>query len=192
MSNYNPKYHHRRSIGLPEYDYRQGSYYFVTICTYKKQCWFGEIINQEMKLNQLGKIADKLWQGLAKRFDYINLDYYIIMPNHVHGIIEIKQDLSQENNFQKRQFGDPVALSLSTIIGSYKSAVTKRINSLRKSKYPPLWQRNYHEKIVRMMKDENDLNKIREYIINNPIKWELDKNYININPKYQLNLDLYF
>ncbi len=192
MSNYNPQYHHRRSIRLPDYDYRQSGYYFVTICTYKKQCWFGEIINQEMKSNQLGKIADQLWQGLAKRFDYINLDYYIIMPNHVHGIIEIKQNLVKESDFQKREFGKPVARSLSTIIGSYKSAVTTRINYLRKSKEPPLWQRNYYEKIARIIKDEDDLNNVRQYIINNPRKWELDENYININPKYQLNLDLYF
>jgi REP element-mobilizing transposase RayT len=190
MNNYDPKYHHRQSIRLPEYDYRQNGYYFVTICTYRKQCWFGEIINQQMQLNQLGKIADKLWLGLARRFNYINLDYYVIMPNHLHGIIEIKQDLSKNSDFEKRQFGKPIASSLSTIIGSYKSAVTKRINYLRTSKNPPIWQRNYHETIVRIIKDEKHLNNIRKYIINNPIKWKMDENYINID---QCNkLDLYF
>ncbi|NES85358.1 MAG: transposase [Moorea sp. SIO2B7] len=192
MNNYNSKYHYRRSIRLPEYDYRQNGYYFITICTYQKQCWFCEIINQKMKLNQLGKIADKLWQGLAKRFDYINLDYYIVMPNHVHGIIEIKQNLAQNNDFQQRQFGKPVARSLSTIIGSYKSAVTKRINYLRHTKKQSIWQENYYEHIVKNIKNEQELNNIRQYIIENPMKWELDDNYINFHKEPQLELDLYF
>ena len=114
------------------------------------------------------------------------------MPNHLHGIIEIKQDLVPENDFQKRQFGKPIFHSLSTIIGSYKSAVTKRINHLRKSKSPPIWQKNYHEHIVKNIKDEIELNNIRKYIVENPIKWKSDENYINNYHDDQLELDLYF
>jgi putative transposase len=183
---------HRRSIRLQEYDYRTDGYYFVTICTYQKQCWFGEIINQEMRLNHLGKIADQLWQGLEKRFDYINLDYYVIMPNHVHGIIQIEQDILLENDFEKRQFGKPISRSISTIIGSYKSAVTMRINYLRKSNNYPIWQRNYYERIIRSCQDEVELNNIRQYIINNPLQWELDENYIKFNEKNQIELELFF
>lgn len=84
---YNPKKHHRRSIRLPGHDYTQIAAYFPTICTYKKQCWFGDVINGEMQHNQLGIIVHTFWQALPRRFSDIQLDAFVVMPNHMHGIL---------------------------------------------------------------------------------------------------------
>ncbi|VEP18004.1 conserved hypothetical protein [Hyella patelloides LEGE 07179] len=84
---YNPDKHHRRSIRLSGYDYSQAGYYFVTICCYQRQCFFGEIIDGAMQLNQYGEIVAETYQWLAQRYPYLILDEWVIMPNHFHGIM---------------------------------------------------------------------------------------------------------
>lgn len=185
---YNPKIHHRRSIRLPEYDYTQPGAYYITICTHKRQCWFGDVENGEMQKNYLGEIAHRFWEALPRRFSHIQLDVFVVMPNHLHGILIITDEGYQalpKDRPIKEQFGRPVPGSIPTVVRSFKSAVTKRINLMRRGKNPPIWQDNYYESIVRI---ETGLDRIREYIINNPCHWEIDKE----NPKYYSNeiLDL--
>lgn len=188
---YNPKKHHRRSIRLPGYDYTQPGAYYITICTYKRQCWFGDVVNGRVHYNHLGSIAYSFWQALPRRFSQIELDAFVVMLNHLHGILIICDRANQiqlDNIPKQEQFGKPIAGSIPTIIRSFKAAVTKRINLMRSTPEPRVWQSNYYESIIRI---ETGLNKVRQYIINNPLQWEIDKD----NPKYHtsekldLNLD---
>jgi len=178
---YDPEKHHRRSIRLKEYDYSQTGAYFITICAYNKECIFGDVVDGKIILNQYGEIVKAEW---LKTFDIrknLILDKYIVMPNHFHGIIMIVDghDVGATRRVAptKRPNG-PVPASIGAIIGQFKSIVTKRINAMRNTTGLPVWQRNYYEHIIR---NEDELNQIREYIADNPIKWELDEeNPINV------------
>lgn len=189
---YDPKKHHRRSIRLPGYDYTQPGAYYITVCTYKRQCWFGDVVDGKICYNQLGYIAYSFWSALPRRFSHIELDAFIVMPNHLHGILIITEGtkhLQQKDTPKKEQFGKPVVGSIPTVIRSFKSAVSKRINLMRRTKEPPVWQSNYYESIIRI---ETGLYRVRQYIINNPLQWEMDDE----NPRYHgneiLDLNLYF
>lgn len=173
---YDPNKHHRRSIRLKNYDYSQPGAYFITICTHNRQCLFGEIVNGEMVLNEYGEIAKQCWLEIPVHFPHVQLDEFVIMPNHVHGIIIVgsRHALTLQIAVppqQIEQFGKPTHGSIPTIIRSYKSACTKQINIIHQSPANPVWQRNYYEHIIR---NENELDSIREYIINNPLKWSFD------------------
>ncbi|MFO0150334.1 MAG: transposase [Microcystis sp.] len=205
---FDPEKHHRRSIRLRNYDYSQPGAYFVTICTYQKQSWFGEIKNGQIYLNQLGKIVADEWLKTCKIRPNFKLDEWVIMPNHFHGIVIIN-DYSGDNQslgngqsasrFRRTQFDQLTdhdappqqkPNSLSSCIAGFKSAVTKRINLLRQNTDPPIWQRNYYESILR---DEKYLAVVREYIINNPKNWPNDRDYLPIDQQSQeLYLDLLF
>ena len=189
---YNRKKHHRRSIRLPGYDYTQPGAYYITICTYERQCWFGDIDNGKMQKNYLGYIAHIFWQALPRRFPHIELDVFVVMPNHLHGILIITDEGYQalpKNRPRKEQFGKPVPGSIPTVVRSFKSAVTRRINLMRRTKTPPIWQGNYYESIVRV---ETGLDAIRQYIINNPLQWEIDKENIKYHSNEILDLGLDF
>ncbi len=177
---YNPEKHHRQSIRLPGYDYSQAGFYFVTICCYHRQCLFGDIADGVMQLNQYGEIVAETYQWLSQRYPYLNLDEWIIMPNHFHGIMvltdkpcrgdsriapTITQNTQPINSEPKRK-------SLGRLIGAFKTVSTKNINLIRNAPGTPVWQRNYYEHIIR---NEESLNKIREYIVNNPLSWQLDQ-----------------
>ena len=195
-----PEKHHRRSIRLRNYDYSQPGAYFVTICTYQKQSWFGEIKNGQIYLNQLGKIVADEWLKTCKIRPNFKLDEWVIMPNHFHGIVIINDYSGDDQSLGARDA--PLDLgardaplqqkpnSLSSCIAGFKSAVTKRINLLRQNTDTPIWQRNYYESILR---DEKYLAVVREYIINNPKNWPNDRDYLPIDQQSQeLYLDLLF
>ena len=167
--------HYRRSIRLRGYDYSQMGAYFVTICTRDKKCLFGRIVDGKMVLNRFGEVARDEWNETANIRRNVELDEYVIMPNHLHGIIVISDSRggTRPRASTVESFGKPIPSSLPTIVRGYKAAVTRRIGDLQKTrKRTPVWQRNYYEHIIR---NEEDLRKAREYIINNPLKWELDK-----------------
>ncbi len=170
---------HRKSIRLKGYDYSQTGAYFVTICTYKRELLFGKVKNGEMLLGGFGKVAESEWLRTAQIRENVELDKYIVMPNHLHGILFIIHNCrgTVPRAPTLEQFGRPVSGSLPTIIRSFKSTVTKQINQLRNTPANNIWQRNYFEHIIR---DDEELKCIREYIINNPLKWQFDKE----NPKY--------
>jgi putative transposase len=173
-----PDKHHRRSIRLKDYDYSQSGAYVVTICTHDKQFLFGQIVDGNMILNELGKIIHDEWVKTEQIRENVKIDEYIIMPNHLHGIIVIpcnRRDVLQY--VPTNQFRSPSG-NIGSIIRGFKSASTKRINEMRETPKMPLWQSNYYEHVVR---NDDDLNDIREYIINNPLKWDLDReNIVNI------------
>ncbi|BBA35117.1 uncharacterized protein sS8_3174 [Methylocaldum marinum] len=181
----------RRSIRLQGYDYSQAGAYFVTLCTHNRECLFGEIVNGEMRLNDAGQIVAGEWLKTAEIRDEIELDAWVVMPNHFHGILVITDGrgdrpvapvdgvapmngttISGEQGDRRVAPTGPQPRSIGAVMAGFKSAVTKRINELRQSPGAKLWQRNYWEHIVR---NEPELNRIREYIHNNPAQWELDK-----------------
>jgi putative transposase len=187
---FNPDIHHRHSIRLREYDYSSGGAYFVTICAYQRECLFGEVVAGEMRLSDCGQIVREEWENTAIFRDNVELDVYAVMPNHFHGIILITIDVgarravpdlvscAPEQGTARRaptleSFGAPVPGSLATILRSFKSAATKRINALRDNPGCPVWQRNYFEHVIR---NEDDLANIRQYIADNPMKWDMDEN----------------
>ena len=190
---YNPEKHHRRSIRLKGYDYSQPGGYYVTIVTQHRSCLFGDVVDGEMVLNTWGRVVEYHWQRLPHHFNHIRLDVFQIMPNHLHGIIFIMelvgakhsventlkiQEKSIENASPLRPHGTHPG-SLGAIMQNYQLITTRKINRIRKTPGKKLWQRNYWEHIIR---DEHDLNRIREYIMNNPLQWELDDENPNKTP----------
>ncbi len=179
---HNEEKHRRRSIRLKDYDYSQAGAYFITICTYKKQCMLGNIINGEMVLNKYGKVVEEEWYRSATIRLEVELDAFVVMPNHIHGIVVIVESTVGAQGLAPLQIRHgcvPVQRkprSLSTFIWGFKTAATRRINDLRGTPHVPIWQRNYYEHVIR---NEDDLNEIREYIVNNPLKWDLDRDNPN-------------
>jgi REP element-mobilizing transposase RayT len=173
---YDPEKHHRRSIRLKDYDYSQSGAYFITICTHNRECLFGEIVNVGMILNEFGKIAWEEWDNNAKIRKNLVQDEYVVMPNHVHGILFIldENDIGATRRVAPTERLSGLASgSIGAIIGQFKSIVTKRVNSIRGTPGLDIWQRNYHEHVIR---DKDELLEIREYIANNPIRWAEDEN----------------
>lgn len=162
---YDPKIHHRRSIRLQGYDYGQSGAYFITLCTHNKECWFGEIRDSQMRLNQLGKIIAQEWLRTPEIRPEIILDEWIIMPNHLHGIIIITNSVGAHRRAPNPQ---------NSIIAGFKSATTKRINKQRETPGTPLWQRNYYESILL---DTEHFENVRRYICTNPLRWKNDSKF---------------
>jgi REP element-mobilizing transposase RayT len=189
------------STRLPRWDYSSPGYYFVTICTHDRGCLFGEIFNGEMRLNECGRIVHDEWNKTGIQRSNIRLDEFIVMPNHVHGVIRIlsthdyhcrsnRRDVARnvstkttentpthgENDKIKTMSAiSPKSGSLSEIVRSFKSATTKRINESRKSPGIPVWQPRFHDHIIRNVRE---LSAVRRYILNNPANWENDRNVI--------------
>ena len=164
----------RRSLRLEDYGYDQPGGYFVTICTFGRGNLFGEIHEGTMRLNRYGEIARECFEAIAKHFDNTAVDEFVVMPNHVHGIVVI-MNVGARHAVPVQslgRFGKPMATSLPTIVRSFKSATTKRINDLRQTPGLPVWQRNYYEHVIR---NEQSLDRIREYISNNPARWDFDR-----------------
>jgi REP element-mobilizing transposase RayT len=175
-----PERHQRRSIRLKGYDYSQSGIYFITICTHSKEWLFGHVVKGKMRLSSYGRIVKDEWLKTAYLRGNIVLDKYVVMPNHFHGILMLakcrgtarRAPTKVRKTSRYEQFGKPICNSVPTIIRSFKSAVTKRINELRNTPSYAVWQRNYYEHVIR---NDYDLNEIRQYILNNPLKWQFDK-----------------
>jgi REP element-mobilizing transposase RayT len=172
---YNPDIHHRRSIRLGDYDYTQAGAYFVTICSRNRECVFGDVVDGVERLNEFGDLVKREWLWTMNIRPNVELDEFIVMPNHIHGILIINHDCrgTLQRAPTKEQFGKPVSNSIPTIIRLFKSTTTKQLNELRNTAGIPVWQRNYFEHIIR---NDEELNRIREYIITNPLKWAEDEN----------------
>lgn len=157
----------------PEWDYASDGEYFVTICTKNRIYHFGDVINEKMILNDIGKIACQFWLEIPKHFSNVILDEWIVMPNHLHGIIVICNEIDEiDGEYPQMSKISPKPGSLSVIIGSFKSICKKTINK----KYPDInfaWQSRFYDRIIR---DEQELYNIHNYIRNNPIKWDQDRN----------------
>ncbi|MBZ0258850.1 transposase [bacterium] len=181
----NTKPTRKNSLRLSEYDYSESGSYFITVCTHKRQCALGKIIDNQMVLNEKGHIVNLEWKRSASLRSGLNLDEIIIMPNHIHGIIQIQNPAlsrgatccaREESSIYQSNQKHLNSNSLSTIIRSFKSAVTRKINLLFNTSGATFWQRSYYEHIIR---NEAELERIREYIATNLFRWDTDKN----NPK---------
>ena len=181
----------RKSIRLKGYDYSKAGLYFITICTQNRACLFGNIVNGEMILNDAGEMIETEWLNLKNRFPNIELHEYVTMPNHFHGILEItvgttvgaplvvapNEMVAPNDDYGQPQGIAPTDKTVGEMIGAFESITTNEyIRGVKTGIYPPfdkrIWQRNYWEHIVR---NENEYNRISEYIINNPQKWQNDK-----------------
>ncbi len=163
----------RKSIRLKGYDYARPGAYFITLCAKNRICLFGHINDRKMCLNETGKIVAEEWGKSAKIRQEIELDVFCIMPNHLHGIVWIKSnsvDCRGDRPVAPTARG-PHQKSIGGLVGGVKSAVTKRINLVRGTPGLPVWQRNYYEHIIR---DEASLNQLRQYITDNPLRWQED------------------
>ena len=175
---YDPEKHHRRSIRLRGYNYSKPGTYFVTICTHEKRKLFGDIINGEMHLNESGKVAQWIWNAIPQYYPGIKLDQYVVMPNHLHGILINTGD---KNHVKLSQSGgnkriDPMQLlpmpmsgpapTLGQIIRRFKALTTYYIHAGGIDEFA--WQERFHDEVVL---DASALEHIRRYIINNPARW---------------------
>ncbi len=157
----------RKLIRLHEFDYSTPWWYYVTICTKNMRCWFGNITNGQIKLNKLGKQVKSLWINIPDHYSSVETDYYVIMPNHFHGIIILNNSVETGHAPSLRK-----EHNLGNIVGSFKSAVSKWAHQ---SGHPSFqWQSRFNDHIIR---NEKDLHRIRTYIKNNPLKWEIDEYY---------------
>lgn len=202
--------HHRRSIRLQGYDYAQASAYFVTICAYQRAHLFGRVVDEAMVITPWGQVVQECWDDISAHFPQVELDAFVVMPNHIHGIIVIMDHVPsgsgmtdgrrligdggglacqtlteiqtpdqitvgrQPPTTPSAKYGKPIPGALGTIIGANKSSVTRRITRLPDPPDHPIWQRNYYEHVIR---DEADLNRIREYVQYNPARWSEDDLY---------------
>ncbi|WP_299645127.1 transposase [uncultured Chloroflexus sp.] len=233
---YDPEKHHRRSIRLKGYDYSQAGAYFITIVTQDRACLFGEVVDGEMRLNDAGRMVWDEWDALPDRFPGLELDAFVVMPNHVHGIIVLTgsatvgaglvpapdEDMPAPDGVRAGLVPAPneattrvaptipmpapdgdmpapdgvraglvpaplvpalneattrVAPTIGDIVGAFKSITTVAyIRGVKQSGWPPfrgrVWQRNYYEHIIR---NEESLNRIRQYIADNPLRWAFDR-----------------
>lgn len=182
MSNFdNEEWHHRHSVRLRDHTYTQGSY-FLTICAEEREWLFGTIRNGAMELNAFGTIVEECWKNIPQHFLNVSIDAFVVMPNHIHGILHLSARKSTPLACRgtacraptQRSFQKPLPGTLSTIIRSFKSAVTRRINLLRNEPGAIVWQRNFHEHIIR---PSGELAHFRSYIRNNPKQWKHDEEY---------------
>lgn len=160
--------YHRKRNRLKFYDYSAAGWYFVTICTKDRIHQFGTIKNEEMIFNDIGKIAERIWNEIPKHYPEVELDYFQIMPNHIHSIIII-------NNVKERHASPLQKHTLGNIVGSFKSAVTKSAHQCKNNNFK--WQRSFYERIIR---NEKELYNIRKYIQQNPFKRDIEKGHENL------------
>lgn len=163
----------RNTNRLAHYDYATIGAYFITVCVQYRRCLFGEVIDEEMQVNKFGEMVEACWHKIPVHFKEVSVDEFVVMPNHIHGILFINDRIGDMNNIVGARHALPLRkVSLGTIVGSFKSATTKSINELRGAASEKLWQRNYYEHVIR---NDEGLNRVREYILLNPLKWNLDK-----------------
>ena len=209
---YDPDKHHRRSIRLKDYDYSRCGAYYVTICVQERLCLFGDVVNGKMIMSDAGEMIHRTWSQLPEKYPVVRTDAFVVMPNHVHGIVLNDVDssvgaapcgrpLSRPNQnencrvteIESRDEGQPQGvaptddrrISLSDIVHRFKSFTTNRYaKGVKESgwhSFPGrLWQRNYFERVIR---NEDEMNRIRDYIDGNPQNWETDEE----NPNYSEN-----
>ena len=176
----------RRPLHLPGYDYAQAGAYFVTVCTRAREPLLGQVVAGEVVLSPFGQIADAVWRWLGEQYAYVVIDTYVVMPNHLHGILWIVDDpvsaagglggclrsgRSRTTATQTPLPNETKRKPLGRLIGAFKTVSTKQINLLRSTPGAAFWQRNYYEHIIR---GERALERIRRYIRSNPARWEYD------------------
>jgi putative transposase len=151
----------RKSIRLKSFDYKKAGSYFITTCVLNHHCYFGYIQDGKMILNRYGEIALEQFKWLSDNYPFVDVKIYTVMPNHVHAIIDIKPHKVDE-----------IHLSLSQLVGAYKTRVSAAIHKLGLNEFT--WQRSFYDHIIRNI---HNYESIVNYIINNPLNWEKDRFY---------------
>lgn len=170
---YDPRRHHRRSIRLPEHDYAAGGTYFITICTANRTCLFGNVVDEQMVLNQLGRAVDEEWRRSAHVRPGTELHDYVVMPNHFHALVTINQPEEGVLLYAptgERKFASPKR-GLASLVRGFKGAVTRRAKQLLPA-LTSLWQGDYFERLIR---SEREFAVRQQYIIENPMRWADDE-----------------
>jgi REP element-mobilizing transposase RayT len=162
----------RKSLRLKGYDYSLTGGYFVTLCTKGREAIFGTVIADQMHLNELGEIVLKCWKDLPRHYSNVELDEFVVMPNHVHGVVMLRAGLKPAPTSNRKTHGLP------EIVRAFKTFSSRRINVLRKIPLS-VWQRAYYEHIIR---NDDELHAIRKYIQNNPLSWQFDELNKNFTP----------
>ena len=188
----------RKSIRLPNYDYSQTGAYFVTIGTWNHTCLFGDVVDDEVRLNAMGRIVDQAWQEIPAHYPGVTVEDFVVMPNHMHGVIlieEIDTGAADEKN-RTADVGARHALdqitgvgaaymppvrkaTLGVIVATFKAAVTREIHKIREYSSLRVWHRNYYERVIR---DEREYEQIVDYIHANPMNWAGDSERGIITP----------
>ena len=164
--------HRRRSVRLKGFDYARAGAYYVTVCVQGRRNLFGEVVDGTMRLNEFGHIAAEEWLRTGELRPRIRLDAFVVMPNHIHGILAIDGEGTQQRAPTTERFGIPTSDSIPTIVRLFKSATTTRINRARNLPGTAVWQRNYYEHVIR---NDRDWNRVRAYIRENPEQWDQDE-----------------
>ena len=181
---FDPEKHRRRSIRLRDYDYGQKGAYFVTVCTHNREIIFGDIVDSQMQLNDAGRFVEQRWLDIPNHFPHAELDAFVVMPNHLHGIILITDTVGANNHSPLQDvvlavqppFRSP-SRTIGSIIRGFKIGVGKWFRS--NMGISVVWQRNYYDHVIR---NNESLNLIREYIENNPAQWALDRENPAVDP----------
>jgi REP-associated tyrosine transposase len=192
---YDPHLHHRKSIRLKGFDYSLPGAYFVTVVTKDQENLFGEISNGTLKANRYAEITQKAWKELPRQYANVSLDSFLIMPNHIDGIIVINDtalgrggsfvgkeniDIENSENIPIKEYPletrpySMIRHGLSEIIRAFKSFSSRKINNIRGTSGRPVWQRNYYERIIR---NQRELDAIHAYIADNPRRWLEDQEF---------------
>ena len=159
---------------LQSYDYSQPGAYFVTICTHGRVCILGDVVDGKELLSGAGNVVRECWGDLPNHYPHVELEEFVVMPNHIHGIITLRDTGQDIATCRTRAGYKPAPTrqhSLSEIIRGFKTFSGRKINQLRNSTGQSVWQRNFCEHAIR---DEKTLAAVREYIVNNPAKWSED------------------
>ena len=185
MTVYDPKKHHRRSIRLKDYDYSQAGAYFVTVCTRDRQCLLATMTGDTAVPTEIGCLVQSAWHELRQHYAHVELDKFVVMPNHLHGIIVLTDDgrrggvgvrvgaagagfkLPESHRENER----PIRHGLPEIVRALKTFSARRINSLLGTPSVPFWQRNYYEHVIR---NEKEWDEIAAYTADNPLNWATD------------------
>jgi len=173
----NPRF---KRIRLPQHDYTGAGAYFVTLCAHERKCIFGAILSGEVVVNDIGRIVEREWLRSAEIRKEILLDTYVVMPNHLHGIVVFPEGREERAGCRPALRGsrEHATRSLSTFIGQFKAVTTTAIRRFAQQPGMQVWQMRFYDRVIR---NETELNRTREYILNNPAQWELDEE----NPNYQ-------
>jgi putative transposase len=169
----------RRSLRLKEYNYAQAGAYFVTTCTQDRKCLFGDIVDDQMCLNDAGKMVERLWNDIPNRFPSVAIDIFVIMPNHLHGIVILPDGVTAPRAGASVEPGKTITINVPTlgdVMKAFKSSTTvEYIQGVKAMSWPAfhqkLWQRNYYDHVIR---DGTDLDRVRRYIDENPVRWAFD------------------
>ncbi len=184
----------RSTLRISEFDYATPGAYFVTICTFRKACLFGQVTDDRVSLSAAGSMVAETWSQLPQHYPAIRTDAFVVMPNHIHGVLFLADEHLRRPHHEGGQAWEPAptsehlaappvnsesapALGLSDVVHRFKTLTTHRFSKLAHDRslrptYRHMWQRNYYEHVIR---NEDSLQRIREYITNNPVSWAVDR-----------------